>query len=659
MQRRASMSYLCSTYSTLRPLAAASPAGCCAANARFTRLLSQQQSANKSLLASRLGQRGVAARAVCRASDGDGHCEAVQAGPARLISASRYTSVRALPAAKGLDAGHSGSFAACGCMLCAPLLPLVNSLGSKRSPGAAHAATVEGAPSESSAAAGASQLRLFNTLRRQKELFVPMEEGKVKLYVCGVTVYDYSHIGHARVYVAFDILYRLLKTLGYDVTYCRNFTDVDDKIIKRANEGGSESPLELSARFIKEFHIDMEALQCESPTFEPKVSEHIEDIIEMISRIIDHGHAYVLDNGDVFFEVPSLESYGELSGRKPEDNEAGERVAIDNRKRNPADFALWKSAKPEEGLQWDSPWGPGRPGWHIECSAMINKILGPNVDIHGGGLDLVFPHHENELAQSKAANQGSGFVNYWMHNGFVNVASEKMSKSLGNFFTIREVLKEYHPLTLRFFLLGTQYRSPINYSSATLNMAADRSYYLYQTMADLAEGIRVEEEKSAGQEVMPMSPVAKEAAQAVDSLYDDCLDALQDDLNTTQVIALLSDPLKAANDLMSTKKGRKAKGRLQAMNLIHESIADILSLLGLHSADVPSTLLEMQSLALHRAGMTVEDLEQKMAEREEARAAKDYAKSDSIREELASKGVLLMDTGAGMGWRPGSPDTTS
>eukprot|EP00878_Enallax_costatus_P021718 GHUV01023009.1.p1 GENE.GHUV01023009.1~~GHUV01023009.1.p1 ORF type:complete len:439 (+),score=129.35 GHUV01023009.1:281-1597(+) len=303
------------------------------------------------------------------------------------------------------------------------------------------------------------QLQLYNTMSRKKEQFRPRPHmgDKVQMYVCGVTVYDYSHIGHARVYVAFDVLYRLLQHLQYDVQYVRNFTDVDDKIINRAAESG-EDPLELSARFITEFHKDMADLACLPPTLEPKATDHIDAVITTIQQIIANGHAYSLPDGDVYFDVASLPGYGRLSGRSQDDNRAGERVAVDSRKRSPADFALWKAAKPGEP-SWSSPWGPGRPGWHIECSSMISRLMGNVIDIHGGGRDLVFPHHENELAQSQAAagpcscghdhttkqhadgNGGSDtpqdFVRYWLHNGFVNVDSEKMSKSLGNFFTIR------------------------------------------------------------------------------------------------------------------------------------------------------------------------------------------------------------------------------
>ncbi|KAK1372366.1 Cysteine--tRNA ligase [Heracleum sosnowskyi] len=317
------------------------------------------------------------------------------------------------------------------------------------------------------------ELWLFNSMSKQKELFRSKVEGKVGMYVCGVTTYDFSHIGHARVYVSVDVLFRYLRVLGYEVNYVRNFTDVEDKIISRANQLG-EDPIGLSRRFCKEFHQDMEDLHCLPPSVEPRVSDHIPQIIDII---LDNGCAYRTD-ADVYFAVDKFPLYGRLSGRKIGDNRAGERVAIDTRKKNTADFALWKSAKEGEPF-WESPWGPGRPGWHIECSAMSAAYLGYSFDIHGGGMDLIFPHHENEIAQNCVACDKSD-ISYWIHNGFVTIDSEKMSKSLGNFFTIRQVIGLYHPLALRHFLLSTHYRSPINYSDAQIESASERIFYIYQ-----------------------------------------------------------------------------------------------------------------------------------------------------------------------------------
>ncbi|KAL0332735.1 UNVERIFIED_CONTAM: Cysteine--tRNA ligase CPS1, chloroplastic/mitochondrial [Sesamum calycinum] len=307
------------------------------------------------------------------------------------------------------------------------------------------------------------EFQVYNSMTKQKEIFKPIVEGKVGMYVCGVTSYDLSHIGHARAYVAFDVLYRYLRYLGYE-------------IIRRANEVG-EDPKALSWRFCQEFLNDMADLQCLLPTQQPRVTDHMEQIKDMIAQIISNGCGYAVD-GDVYFSVDNFPKYGLLSGRKLEDNRAGERVAVDDRKRNPADFALWKAAKPGEPV-WDSPWGPGRPGWHIECSAMSAHYLTHTFDIHGGGMDLIFPHHENEIAQSCAACSESR-INYWIHNGFVTANDEKMSKSLGNFFTIREVTKLYHPLALRHFLLGTHYRSPVNYSISQIEISSEAVFYIYQ-----------------------------------------------------------------------------------------------------------------------------------------------------------------------------------
>ena len=499
---------------------------------------------------------------------------------------------------------------------------------------------------------------LHNSMSRKKEPFVPRrDDGKVSMYVCGVTVYDYSHIGHARVYVAFDVLYRQLMRQGYDVTYCRNFTDVDDKIIARANENG-ETCESLVDRFIDAFHEDVASLGCLPPTMEPRATEHIGDIVEMTERLIAKGHAYPTGDGDVYFSVDSLPGYGSLSGRKLEDNRAGERVAVDDRKKNAADFALWKAAKPGEPT-WDSPWGAGRPGWHIECSAMIEKMLGASIDIHGGGQDLVFPHHENELAQSTAAcgcgtnDCAEPFVKYWVHNGFVKVDSEKMSKSLGNFFTIREVTDKYHPTALRWMLLGTHYRAPINYTQRALEEASDRLFYLYQTLGDARVAATEAAEAAAGGTPKPPTGIAAEGIQLAVDVRAAVDAALADDLNTPLAVASLSAPLKTLNDLTSTKKGKKAAGRDVALADLVLAVEDALDAVGLPSnpEDGAKILDRLRDLTLARAGLTAEDVEAAIEARREARAAKDFEASDAIRDELKAKGVALMDGGA-VEWRP-------
>jgi len=553
-------------------------------------------------------------------------------------------------------------------------------------------------------------------MTRTKETFTtrPETPDRVQMYVCGVTVYDYSHIGHARVYTAFDVLYRLLAAgLGYDVQYVRNFTDVDDKIIARAADAG-EDPLALAGRFIAEFHEDMRALGCLPPTLEPRATDFIPEMVATISRIIANGHAYAVEGGDVFFNVGSLPGYGALSGRVQEDNRAGERVAVDARKRGPADFALWKASKPGEP-SWPSPWGPGRPGWHIECSSMIEKVMGPLIDIHGGGRDLVFPHHENELAQSRAAvgpchahghahaeggdcceqgaqveraashassstsgqeqqQQQREFVRYWLHNGFVNVDSEKMSKSLGNFFTIRDVLKQYHALALRWFLVSTHYRAPVNYSSRALDEASDRLYYVCQALLDAHAALAAA--GAPGEQAVAQA--AKEQASGSGAGADvakAALTALLDDLNTPAALSELSAPLKLVNDLLTTKAGRKQADRLVVLARAQQGISAALALLGLlppavdggaHAASaqpagaaatpspasLEALLAELRRLALVRAGLTEAHVAAKIEARAAARGAKDFAAADAIRVELAAQGVAIMDTPQGTTWRP-------
>ncbi len=520
-------------------------------------------------------------------------------------------------------------------------------------------------PSSPGASDGTTQFHLYNSMSRRKALFEPLSppkegsgpgcRGEVTMYVCGVTVYDYSHIGHARAYVSFDVLFRYLTHLGYDVTYCRNFTDIDDKIIDRANAVG-ENPLDLSKRFAKEFHTDMDLLNCRRPTMEPLATDHIPDMIESIQKILAHGHGYVVD-GDVFFDVGSLPGYGKLSGRALEDNRAGERVMVDQRKKNPEDFALWKSAKPGEPT-WESPWGPGRPGWHIECSSMIRRLLGETIDIHGGGSDLKFPHHENELAQARASTCDCGargdhqqssdeyFARWWVHNGFVNVDSEKMSKSLGNFFTIRDVSEKYHPMALRWFLVGTQYRQAINYTQRALEEASDRLFYLYQTLHDANAVLREADDQGP-----PSS--ADEAVK--DKLLEEVFSALSDDLNTPLVLAAFSPALKTLNDLMHTKKGKKSKDRISVMRALVESMDVSLDLLGIRPRSFATALEEMKTVALCRADMTEEDVRLAIERRATLRQEKAYDAADGVRLEMEARGVYLMDLPTGTTWRPGVP----
>ncbi|KAG2618792.1 cysteine--tRNA ligase CPS1, chloroplastic/mitochondrial-like [Panicum virgatum] len=513
------------------------------------------------------------------------------------------------------------------------------------------------------------QLVLLNSMTKTKEPFQPRVEGKVSMYVCGVTPYDFSHIGHARAYVAFDVLYRYLKFLGYEVEYVRNFTDIDDKIIKRANERG-ETVTSLSSRFINEFLLDMTELQCLPPTHEPRVTDHIEHIIELITKIMENGKAYAME-GDVYFSVDSFPEYLSLSGRKLDQNQAGARVAFDTRKRNPADFALWKAAKEGEPF-WDSPWGRGRPGWHIECSAMSAHYLGHVFDIHGGGKDLIFPHHENELAQSRAAYPDSE-VKCWMHNGFVNKDDKKMAKSDNNFFTIRDIIALYHPMALRFFLMRTHYRSDVNHSDKALEIASDRVYYIYQTLYDCEEVLAVYREEGIS------VPVPAEEQKVIGEHHKNFLKDMSDDLKTTDVLDGFMNLLKAINsnltdlkklqqklEQQNKKKQQQKKQQqkqqqsqkqpadhIQALIALEAELKHKLSILGLMPpCSLAEVLKQLKEKSLTRAGLTEEELQELIEQRNVARKNKQFEVSDGIRRKLATKGIALMDEPTGTVWRP-------
>lgn len=476
-------------------------------------------------------------------------------------------------------------------------------------------------------------LKVYNTRTRNKEPFKPIEDGKVGLYVCGVTVYDRCHIGHARAYVAFDVIQRFLRNRGYDVTYVRNFTDVDDKIIKRANERG-ESVEELTDRYIAAFHEDMAALGVAVADVEPRVTGHIDEIIAMVQRIVERGHGYVVD-GDVYYDIQTYPGYLGLSGRKLDDMQAGasERMGAEKKTRHPMDFALWKAAKPGEP-SWDSPWGPGRPGWHIECSTMSAKYLGDVFDIHGGGADLIFPHHENERAQSWAAT-GQEFVNYWMHNGFVNVDSEKMSKSLGNFFTIRDVIDRFHPESLRYFLLTVHYRSPINFNDLAISEAENRVEYLY-------EGIQTAQ---SWLEKRPSGPNSAEVA----SLMERFVQVMDDDFNGAAALGILAEEARALNDALAEKG--KAPEKSERIATFLSAILEQGRVLGLCERDPAETLCGIQARKVARRGLDVSVVDDLINQRTLARQNKDFARSDAIRDELAVLGVSVMDTPEGTKWK--------
>ncbi|CAA2967762.1 cysteine--tRNA ligase 2, cytoplasmic [Olea europaea subsp. europaea] len=496
------------------------------------------------------------------------------------------------------------------------------------------------------------EFQLYNSMTKQKEVFRPRVERKVGMYVCGVTSYDLSHIGHARAYVAFDVLYRYLKYIGYKVVYVRNFTDVDGKIIRRANELG-EDPKALSARFCEEFLADMADIQCLVPTHQPRVTEHMDQIKEMIAQIISNGFAYVVE-GDVYFSVDDFPNYGRLSGRRLEDNRAGERVAVDERKRNPADFALWKAAKPRKP-NWDSPWGPGRPGWHMECSAMSAHYLTHSFDIHGGGMDLIFPHHENEIAQSCAACAKSN-VSYWIHNGFVTTSDEKMSKSLGNFFTIREVTKVYHPLALRHFLMGTHYRSPVNYTISQLEIASEAVFYIYQTLQDCEDALlALKEEAEKNGKICPA------AQDCITKLHEEFEAKLSDDLHIPTILnSALQESLRFLNSSLNMLKKKQPKKQqlstVKSLAELEKQVKEVLDVLGmLSNSSYTEVLQQLKDKALKRSGLTEDDVLHLIEERMLARKNKDFSKSDQIRSDLGTKGIALMDVGKETVWRPCVP----
>lgn len=453
-------------------------------------------------------------------------------------------------------------------------------------------------------------LKIYNSLKREKQAFTPIEPNKVRMYVCGMTVYDYCHLGHARVMVVFDMVYRWLKASGYDVTYVRNITDIDDKIIKRAAENG-ETILQLTDRFIAAMHEDADALGVLRPDHEPRATEFVPEMQDIIGKLEANGLAYHAADGDVNFAVRKFQGYGKLSGKSLDDLRAGERVEVDSAKQDPLDFVLWKSSKPGEPA-WPSRWGDGRPGWHIECSAMSSKLLGNHFDIHGGGQDLQFPHHENEIAQSEGANCCT-FVNYWMHNGFVRVDNEKMSKSLGNFFTIRQVLEEYDPEVVRFFILRAQYRSPLNYSDAHLDDAKRSLDSLYFALRDV-----------------PPVAVALDWNQPYAARF---ATALNEDFDSSGAIAVLFELAAEVN----REKNAQLAGLLKAL-------AGVIG------------LLERDPLAYLRGGASVGGLDEAAIEamivaRATAKKARDFAEADRIRDALKAAGIVLDDSPQGTSWR--------
>ncbi len=482
------------------------------------------------------------------------------------------------------------------------------------------------------------EFRLYNTLTRSKEVFEPLSPPRVNMYVCGITAYDEAHLGHARAAVVFDVLYRFLRYLGYRVVYVRNYTDIDDKIINRALREG-RSWQEIAEQYIREYQEEMAALGVLKPTHEPRATEHIPEMIALVERLLARGVAYVVD-GEVYFAVEKFPGYGKLSGRRPEDMLAGARVEVSEKKRNPLDFALWKAAKPGEPF-WDSPWGPGRPGWHLECSAMSLKYCGETLDIHGGGLDLIFPHHENEIAQSEAAT-GKPFVRYFVHNGLITVNGEKMAKSLGNYVSVKELLSRYHPETIRLFLLTKHYRSPLDYTEQAIKEAEKALYGLYGSLYFLQriKSVREGELRKGGRRL----------AQALETFQQRFVAALADDLNTAVALGEVFNLLSEVNRFLpAAREATSAEAQLATEVL--KVIKDLPgALLGVGGADPESFIQGERERKLARRGLSRREVEERLQAREEARKARDFARADALREELLRLGVEVRDTPWGPFW---------
>ncbi len=479
-------------------------------------------------------------------------------------------------------------------------------------------------------------IKVYNTMSGEKEDFVPLVPGKVNMYVCGITAYDVCHLGHARSAIVFDIMKRYLRYRGYEVTHVRNITDIDDKIIARAAKENISTE-EVAKKYTEEYYRDMALLGVSRADIEPNATDHIKEMIETVQELIKKGHAYVVD-GDVYFEVSTFAGYGKLSGKNVDDLVSGARVDVDKRKKNPLDFALWKSSKEGEPF-WESPWGKGRPGWHIECTAMSSKYLGSSFDIHGGGADLTFPHHENERAQSEAYS-GKPFVKYWVHNGFITVDKEKMSKSLGNFFTIKEILDKYEPEVVRYFLLTTHYRSPIEFSDVQLNEAEltiDRYYTTVIRMNDFSE--------TAGKK--EKSGPSPDLEELLSSFKDKFHSAMDDDFNTASALGFIFELVREVNRYLDAKpSGQKALEVVARAGDLLAEIGGVLNVFNKTPKEWYSALIKIKKIALSE-----DELQQKIDERRKARDNKDWAAADNVRNELAEKGIILEDKKDGTAWK--------
>ena len=463
-------------------------------------------------------------------------------------------------------------------------------------------------------------MKVYNTLTRTKEEFVPLEEGKVKMYVCGPTVYNYIHIGNARPFIIFDTLRRYLEYRGYDVTYVQNFTDVDDKIINRSHEEGI-SPEEVAAKYIKEYFVDCDGLGIKRATVHPQVTDNIQQIIEFIKELEDKGYAYAV-NGDVYFDTNKFEGYGKLSGQKQEDLEAGARIEVNDQKRHPMDFVLWK-AKKEGEPGWDSPWGEGRPGWHIECSVMSKRYLGETIDIHAGGQDLTFPHHENEIAQSEARS-GKTFSKYWMHNGYININDEKMSKSKGNFFTVRDISKLYDLEIVRFFMLSAHYRNPVNFSDEMLNQAKAGLERLYNTKEKLEFTLSNLVES-------PLTEKEVELVKELDDFRQKFIDAMDDDVNTADAVSVIFELAKLINSNVDENSS------LEFVKKCLDEFNDLTGVLNIVNKK-KDTVLD-------------KDIEELIQKRTDAKKNKEFQLADDIRQQLLDMGIVLEDTRQGVKWK--------
>ncbi|HTR44724.1 MAG TPA: cysteine--tRNA ligase [Thermodesulfovibrionales bacterium] len=480
-------------------------------------------------------------------------------------------------------------------------------------------------------------MRIYNTLTARKEELVPLTPGRIGMYACGVTVYDLCHIGHARSAIVFDVLKRYLGFRGLEVKYVRNFTDVDDKIINRAKQEGTAWDA-VAKKYTDEYYRDMDRLGVERADVEPRATEHIPEMIAIVKALADKGYAYRVD-GDVYFEVKKFSGYGKLSKRDIDDMLAGARVEVDERKRSPMDFALWKSSKEGEP-SWDSPWGPGRPGWHIECTAMSIKHIGETFDIHGGGADLIFPHHENELAQSEAYT-GKPFVKYWVHNGFITIDKEKMSKSLGNFFTIREILDTFDPEVVRFFLLSTHYRSPIEFSDESLREAEASIDRYYTTV------IRMDDFLNEAKDQVKTSAEERALEEVLSAFMEKFQAAMDDDLNTAQALGHIFELIREVNRYLDTKpSGLRARELTAKAREQLRATGNVLSLFTRRPGEWYEALMRTK-----RIPYTKEEILGKIKERQDARLNKDWAKADAVRKELESQGIILEDKKDGTAWK--------